>query len=295
RGVKLHTIFDVEVPQHGSKQSYILDYLPQNLITSWTNVNYDTFVGVGADITSAIYSTSGTQTAQSNSMAMAIGKKCKLIATWTNVAGQAPTLTGTGGFPTTTLVAGINTILFTATETSVVITFTNTAAASWGCTFKMVYGDVDIARPMRVISARRSNNATSYETPINVISREEYKQITIKNSVGIVTQIYYERQKDYGILYVWPVSDALSSDPKYTVIASIQRAINIFDNTLDSPDLPSEMYLAAIYGLADLLMEDYQMPSSKRELIKSRAEEYFNILIMTDQETTSIFWQPEAR
>ncbi len=107
-----------------------------NLITEWTNVNYDVFTSVASpDIVSAIYSTSGTQTATTNSMVTAVGKLYKLVATWTNVAGQAPTLTGTNGFVTATLSAGANNIYFVATGTSIVITSTNTAAASWGCTF----------------------------------------------------------------------------------------------------------------------------------------------------------------
>ena len=293
RGVKLHTIYDLEIPQYGSKQSYALD--ATNLITSWGNNSYDTFAFIDADITSAIYATVGTQTGQTNPITVAIGRQCKLVATWTNVAGQAPTLTGTGGFPTTTLVAGVNTISFVATGTSIVITSTNTAAASWGCTFKMARGDVDISRPMRVVSVRRRDNATLYETPILLISREEYKQLTIKSSGGPVTQVAYERQLDYGTLYVWPVSAALYATPDYTVILTIQRAIDIFDAAEDTPDLPSETYLAVIYGLAEILVDDYSVDISERKMIGAKAQSYFSQLITTDQEVSSIFWQPEIR
>ncbi len=107
-----------------------------NLVVSWTNVNYDSFTSIASpDITSAIYTTSGTQTGASNSMATTVGKLYKLVATWTNVTGQAPTLVGTNGFVTTVLGAGANNIYFVATGTSVVLTVSNTAAVSWGCTF----------------------------------------------------------------------------------------------------------------------------------------------------------------
>lgn len=291
RGVKLHTIYDLLIPQYGSKQSYSLDNT--NLITSWGNNSYDTFAFITSDITSAIYTTAGTQTAQTNAITVAIGKQCKVVATWTNVAGQAPTLTGTGGFPTTTLVAGVNTISFVATATSIVITATNTAAARWGCTFHFPRGDVDIARPMRVISARRMENGTLYETPILLLSREEYKQMVIKSSVGPVTQVSYEKQIDYGTLYVWPVDSSLYTAPTYTVILTIQRAIDIFDSSADTPDLPSEMFLAAVYGLADILADDYSVGIDERKLIGAKAQNYFGQLIMTDQETTSFFWQPD--
>ncbi len=293
RGVKLHTIYDLEIPQYGSKQSYRLD--STNLITSWGNNSYDSFAFINGDITTAIKTGAGTQTAQTNAISVAIGKQCTLVATWTNVAGQAPTLTGTGGFTTTTLVAGVNTITFAATAASIVITATNTATASWVCTFKMARGDVDISRPMRAISARRRDNATLYETPILLLSREEYKQLTIKSSVGPVTQVSYERQLDYGTLYVWPISDALYATPDYTIILTIQRAIDIFDTAEDAPDLPSEMFLAAVYGLAEILADDYSVDINERKLIGIKAQNYFGQLIMTDQETTSIFFQPETR
>lgn len=294
RGVKLHTIYDLEIPQYGSKQNYRLDNT--NLITSWANNSYNTFASINGDITSAIDSTPATQTAQTNAITVAIGKQCTITAVWTNVAGQAPTLTGTGGFTTTTLVAGTNTISFVATATSIVITATNTAAASWGCTFKFPKGDVDIARPMRAVSARRRDNATLYETPILLLSREEYKQLTIKSSgPAPVTQVSYERQIDYGTLYVWPVDDSLYATPDYTVILTIQRAIDIFDTAEDTPDLPSEMFLALVYGLAEILCDDYSVEINERKLIGAKAQNYFGQLLMTDQETTSFFWQPETR
>jgi len=160
-------------------------------------------------------------------------------------------------------------------------------------TMKLVTGDVLIDRPMRVVSARRRDNSSLYETPILVIPREEYKQLTIKSSTGPVTQVAYERQKDYGLLYVWPVSDSLQASPTYTVILTIQRAINIFDDSATAPDLPSEMYLAITYGLADILADDCGKPQSG--YIRDKAQDYFNQLLMTDQENASIFIQPETR
>lgn len=293
RGVKLHTVYDVEVPQYGGKQSYTLD--SKNLITSWGNNNYDSFSFIDADITSAVYLAVGTQTAQSNPISVAIGKQCKLVATWTNIGGQAPTLTGTGGFPTTILVAGENTISFIATSSSILLTITNTVAASWSCAFKMARGDVDIARPMRIVSARRRDNATLYETPILVISREDYKILTIKSSQGPVTQVAYERQSNYGTLYVWPVSNATITSPDYTIILTVQRDIDIFDTAEDAPDLPSEMFLALIYGLADILADDYSIPVTDRGIIAAKALNYFNQILITDQETASIFFQPKTR
>jgi hypothetical protein len=126
-----------------------------NLVTEWTNVNYDTFTSVASpDIAAAVYTTSGTQTGTSNSMVTTAGKLYKLVATWTNVAGEAPTLTGTNGFVTTILGAGANNIYFTATGTSVVLTVTNTAAASWGCTFVLKQVTVPANTGVTIVSTK---------------------------------------------------------------------------------------------------------------------------------------------
>ena len=156
-------------------------------------------------------------------------------------------------------------------------------------------GDVTLDRPMRVVSARRKVNATLYETEISLISREDYERITIKASVGAVSQVFYDRQLNYGTLYVWPVSDALVSAPTYDVILNVQRAIGILSTVEDVPDLPSEQYLALIYGLAEILADGGVLGIPERQLLTAKAKDYLNQLLMTDQETTSFFFQPVMR
>jgi hypothetical protein len=105
------------------------------------------------DLDALVYSTTGTQTAVSNSITIVAGKLYRIVATETHTSGAHIVLSGTGGVPTTTLAAGANNIYFRATGTATVITLTNTAAASNACTFTLY----EYTRP---VYAREFSNST---------------------------------------------------------------------------------------------------------------------------------------
>jgi hypothetical protein len=159
-------------------------------------------------------------------------------------------------------------------------------------TIKMTTGDLSTEdRPMRLISAHRRDNTSLYEIPIDVISLEEYHEITIKSIVGPTTKVAVLRGVDVMTLYIWPIADAataLAAD--YTLLAHVQRAVNVAEtgSLTATPDFPSEQYLAAVYGLADLMCK------GKPE-ITTKAKQYFNEMLMTDQEPVSLFFHPEIQ
>jgi hypothetical protein len=145
--------------------------------------------------------------------------------------------------------------------------------------------DVNTGRPMRIISARR-RDADGYEIPMVEISREDYKRLPLKSTVSPPTQYAFEKLASYGVVYIWPISDAANlAASDYTMIATIQRAIDIFDNGEDGGDLAPEMVLAITYCLADMLPIG---TSQGRANVKLKAPDYLAQLLATDQETTSI-------
>lgn len=238
-------------------------------------------------------------------------------------------------------------------------------------------GDVVTGRPMRCVSARRLDS-TGYESPVELLSREDYKRLSIKTSAGMTTMACYEKQTTYGTLYVWPVGDtdsvslenlwtdsvAVSGEYHYTgalvtaeptyvfangtklvegtlgslasgeyaygdndglgadalyvkpaatpvgeatgyikvlldtpsaLLVTIQRPVDIFDDTDDAGDFPSEMFLALKYGLAAVLCDGTGMTLYEKRQLKVEAKDYFNQLKMDDRETTSFFFQPAMR
>ena len=99
------------------------------------NGTFDTFTISGANLTSAVYSTTGTQTGKLTISGLTVGNRYCLRLTPTLTSGQTPTITATSGATNTSIptlvTATVEVIYFTASATSAVFTFTNTAAAAW--------------------------------------------------------------------------------------------------------------------------------------------------------------------
>lgn len=86
----------------------------------------------------------------------------------------------------------------------------------------------------------------------------------------------------------------LTTTPPILVL-TIQRAIDIFDTSEDTPDLPSETYLALKYGLAAILCDGLSLPAADRQLLKQQSMDYFTQMRTTDQESSSIYLQPRFK
>jgi hypothetical protein len=151
-------------------------------------------------------------------------------------------------------------------------------------------GDVVLARPDRIISALRRDSDND-DTPVDVVSMEDYRRLSIKASPGQTTMIAYAKTTDSGTVYVWPVEDAVGA----SLILAVQRQIDKFDDTEDAGDFPSEMFLALKFGLAALLDNGVGRTQEERRTLKIDALTYFSELQATDQETTSFFFQPLVR
>ena len=133
------------------------------------------------DITALVWSTSGTQTAVSNSITITTGKLYRLLATETHTSGQHVAVSGTGGVPTTTLAAGANNIYWRATTAATVLTLTNTGAASNAITFTLY----EYTRPA---IAREFSNSTQQSLVFDWAPPRDWDlgTITVK-PYGVVT------------------------------------------------------------------------------------------------------------
>lgn len=155
--------------------------------------------------------------------------------------------------------------------------------------------DLNTARPIRIISARRQDSDGN-EIPLLVISREDYKRLPAKDTVGTITQVAYERLADYGVVYVWPVNDEALISSTETLLLSVQRDIDVFDNSEDTGDFPPDKHMALTYGLAAILIDVLPNGGSGRvQAIKVQAAELLNMALITDQEPVSLFIQPDRR
>jgi hypothetical protein len=152
----------------------------------------------------------------------------------------------------------------------------------------------DTAKPLKITQAYLHNSTTNVDTPMRVITRDEYTRLGNKESTGQPIQVWYEPLRDYGTLHVFPVPDA------YTVANCVIRIINQktfedFDVVGDAPDFPQEWYEVLKYGLASRLAGEYGLDIQTRMMLKSEAKEMLDDALAFDQEEGSIYFQSDRR
>lgn len=179
------------------------------------------------------------------------------------------TISGAPGAPTT-IASGLASA---ATSGNVVFTYTS-----------------KINRPQRIdteAAYRRSSDIK--DTPIRIISRAEYAQLSNKTTEGKPVQAFYDPQLTNGVLYVWPTPDDATDVLRFWY----ERILEDFDAAANTPDFAIEWGEALICGLAYRLAPSSSVPLQERLEIKARADEALDVVMGYDRETASTFFQPD--
>lgn len=103
------------------------------------------------------------------------------------------------------------------------------------------------------IESIRYRNSSGIDRPLFELSHDEYYELPNKTSSGEPNQWYYDRQRNGGTLYVWPVPSLSSGTLQFTY----RRIVNDMDDTTNDLDLPQEWLDAVVYNLARKMMPEY--------------------------------------
>jgi hypothetical protein len=125
---------------------------------------------------------------------------------------------------------------------------------------------IDIPKPLKVIQAYNHNVTSNVDVPMRIITKQEYNMLGNKTSSGNPIQIYYDPQRNYGILNVFPVPSTVEQSANELII-HYQRPFEDFDASTDEPDFPQEWYDAVTYGLATRLAPEYGIPTADRKTL----------------------------
>jgi hypothetical protein len=147
-----------------------------------------------------------------------------------------------------------------------------------------------INRPQRIISAYRRDIDNS-DTPITLIARGDYADLSNKTSQGKTIQAFYDPQLTNGVLYTWPTPDLATDVIRFWY----SRILEDFDAAANNPDFPIEWGEALIYGLAERLAAVYQIPLERRKFLKLEAREKLDEAVGYDVEPVSVFFGPDLR
>lgn len=142
-------------------------------------------------------------------------------------------------------------------------------------------------RPLQVHAGRiKIDNAQ--ETPMRMISKEEYDRLPNKNAPGKPTQFHYDPLLTNGVLYLWPVPDSVQDVSNFTVSLPIED----FNASTDNPALPQEWLLPIVWNLAKEIGPEYGLEEATMERIEARAAESKQYVMGWDQEEGFVSFQP---
>jgi hypothetical protein len=151
-------------------------------------------------------------------------------------------------------------------------------------------------RPLKAIQAFYRNVSTSpvIDTPVMLISKQEYLTLGSKFTQGTANSIFYDIKALFGVLWVYLTPD-LASQTNLQLHMVAQMPLNDLNNPGDIPDFPNEWMNCLVWNLADQLAIEYGVPMNYRTEIATRAQMYKSQLTDWDVEAASTFFQPDYR
>jgi hypothetical protein len=155
----------------------------------------------------------------------------------------------------------------------------------------------NIPAPLKIIQAWGRVTASGLDTPILVITRQEYTMLGNKTSSGAVSQLWYNppggiaATESVGTITLYPTPDTNYATYN-TVNFNYQRPFMDFDSSTDVPDFPQYWYNAVKWGLADQLAYEYGVGLSERAMISKKAQFHKDNALSFGTEEGSLKLQP---
>lgn len=180
---------------------------------------------------------------------------------WTTIASitDADTVVITSGIPSATAIN--NTVYFYTTK---------------------------IVRPLEVMDlVLRSQD--DIDTPVNLISRNEYYMFSSKTSEGTPNDFYFQPKLTNSALKVYP--EPLNGN--YRLVVTGRFPIEDLTSASHDFDCPNEWLLAIRFNLAKLMAPGAALPSSEYKKLASIAMEEYERVLGFDKESVSTYLQPD--
>ena len=156
--------------------------------------------------------------------------------------------------------------------------------------------DLDTDKPLKVIQAwlRQTTVNPPVDTPVQLLSQQEYMTLGSKFSTGVANSIYYEIRQNTGNMYVYLTPD-YNAAYQYDLYFMAQQPIQDVNYGSSVPNFPVEWMNTLVWNLADQLAIEYSLPAGHRQEIAARAKTYREQLTDWDVESVSTFFQADLR
>jgi hypothetical protein len=140
-----------------------------------------------------------------------------------------------------------------------------------------------ISRPIEIMEARL-HKSDDTEISLDLISWDEYTEITNKTDVNTPLSVCLKKNIDSSYIYTWPECN----DVKEWIMITVKQTFDDFDAAANTPDFPQEWFLPIALNLAVLVSPKFKVQPSQilyeqAVVAKSEAKSY-------DVENTSVFF-----
>lgn len=177
-------------------------------------------------------------------------------------------------------------------------TATVPAIAGAAASGNVVFGYTSrIVRPLRVVrDSIYRRDITNSDIPVELVAKTEYDLMSGKTQSGKIIKAAYQPFLTSGRLWTWPCADLATDVLRFT----IERPIQDFDSTGDTPDLPIEaakaLYLnlaADVAGMFDAADEIPRLRAPDGE--SGTADQALQDWLNFSRENASVRLQPDMR
>ena len=145
---------------------------------------------------------------------------------------------------------------------------------------------MQVVRPLRVVSGRRFAFNGQIDTQMIQMSRIDYRNQPNKSNLGVLTQFFYDPRggsNTQGVMWIWPAPSSVNNAFKFTWWRQIQD----FAAPGNNPDLPQEWLDFLIWGLAEKMFSEAKAPASILPYIQQQASSAFETVSGFDRESES--------
>ena len=142
-------------------------------------------------------------------------------------------------------------------------------------------------RPIRILDGYIRQTTGNNDTPVKILSLEEYNRFGVKDTEGLPTQVFYHPVLTNGQVYVYPVPTE-----ENTLYLEMLYPFQYFSAGDDNADFPNEWLNALIYNLAVELAYDYGVETKRLTKLEARADYLHRQALGTSQEN-SVYFQPD--
>jgi hypothetical protein len=149
-----------------------------------------------------------------------------------------------------------------------------------------------IEKPLKIYSedARLWQNG-SYELPLNVEPWSDYNLLPDKTAQGTPSQVAYQPKIDDTRVAIWPTT----STCRDVLLFRYQAPIEIFNTSATTQEMPSEWIRVLAWCLAAESGPAFSVPLPRQQYLDTKAAGLYESINDWDQDTTSIYLQPEYR